>query len=29
MLLEEFKKCVPTPIKIYLEEQKPGGGVSE
>ena len=20
--MEEFKKCVPTPIKIYLEEQK-------
>ena len=22
VLLEEFKKCVPTPIKTYLEEQK-------
>ena len=22
ILLEEFKKCVPTPIKTYLEEQK-------
>ena len=22
MLLEEFNKCVPTPIKTYLEEQK-------
>ena len=22
VLLEEFKKCVPTPIKTFLEEQK-------